>query len=48
MANPGQGRIERRLTAIPAADVAGYSRLMGATRRVRLASSKSIALPLIL
>jgi adenylate cyclase len=29
MATPGQGRIERRLVAILAADVAGYSRLMG-------------------
>jgi adenylate cyclase len=29
MATPGQDRIERRLTAILAADVAGYSRLMG-------------------
>jgi TolB-like protein/class 3 adenylate cyclase/Tfp pilus assembly protein PilF len=30
MVTPGQGRIERRLAAILAADVAGYSRLMGA------------------
>jgi TolB-like protein/Tfp pilus assembly protein PilF len=30
MATPGQSRIERRLAAILAADVAGYSRLMGA------------------
>ena len=31
MATPGQqGRIERRLAAILAADIAGYSRLMGA------------------
>ncbi len=30
MAAEGQGRIERRLAAILAADVAGYSRLMGA------------------
>jgi adenylate cyclase len=29
MATPGQGRIERRLAAIMAADVAGYSRLTG-------------------
>jgi class 3 adenylate cyclase len=29
VATPGQGRIERRLAAILAADVAGYSRLMG-------------------
>src|SRR5215218_846934 len=30
MATPEQGRIERRLAAILAADIAGYSRLMGA------------------
>src|SRR5438552_625446 len=30
MATPGQDRIERRLAAILAADVAGYRRLMGA------------------
>ncbi|MCK1626870.1 adenylate/guanylate cyclase domain-containing protein [Bradyrhizobium sp. 147] len=30
MANPEQGRIERRLAAILTADIAGYSRLMGA------------------
>jgi adenylate cyclase len=29
MAIPGQGRVERRLAAILAADVAGYSRLTG-------------------
>jgi adenylate cyclase len=29
MGTPGQSRIERRLTAILAADIAGYSRLMG-------------------
>ena len=29
MAIPGQGRVERRLVAILAADVAGYSRLTG-------------------
>jgi class 3 adenylate cyclase len=29
MGTPGQSRIERRLTAIMAADIAGYSRLMG-------------------
>jgi class 3 adenylate cyclase len=29
MANPGQGHSERKLAAILAADVAGYSRLMG-------------------
>ena len=31
----GQGRVERRLAAILAADVAGYSRLIEATRRGR-------------
>ena len=36
MAIPGQGRVERRLVAILAADVAGYSRLMG-TDEVRTA-----------
>jgi len=30
MAIPAQGRVERRLAAILAADVAGHSRLMGA------------------
>ena len=30
MTKPGQGHTERRLAAILAADVAGYSRLMGA------------------
>jgi class 3 adenylate cyclase len=29
MATPGQDRVERRLAAILAADVAGYSRLTG-------------------
>jgi TolB-like protein/tetratricopeptide (TPR) repeat protein len=29
MGTPNQGRVERRLTAILAADIAGYSRLMG-------------------
>ena len=32
MATSGQGRIERRLAAILAADVAGYSRLTGMAR----------------
>src|SRR5438067_2814139 len=32
MATPGQDRIERRLAAILAADVAGYRRLMGADK----------------
>ncbi len=30
MATPGQGRIEHRLAAILAANIAGYRRLMGA------------------
>ena len=30
-----QGRAERRLAAILAADVVGYSRLMGVTKRAR-------------
>ena len=30
-----EARVERRLAAILAADVAGYSRLMGATRKAR-------------
>ena len=30
MATPAQGRVERRLAAILAADIAGYSRLVGA------------------
>ena len=33
MATPGQGRIERRLAAVLAADVAAYSPLMGADQR---------------
>ncbi|HYS46095.1 MAG TPA: hypothetical protein VEM35_06635 [Rhizomicrobium sp.] len=36
MATQGQGRIERRLAAILAADVAGYSRMMGASSARRL------------
>src|SRR5260370_1745466 len=40
MAPPGQGRIERRLAAILAADVAGYSRLMGADEEGTLARLK--------
>jgi len=31
----GEERVERRLTAILAADVAGYSRLMGADEKAR-------------
>ncbi len=46
-ATPGQDRVERRLAAILAADVAGYSRLMGADGRARLGFSASIAAPFI-
>src|SRR6266481_7336283 len=43
MAAPGQqGRIERRLAAILAADVAGYSRLMGADEEGTLARLRTI------
>jgi class 3 adenylate cyclase len=35
--------MERKLAAILAADVVGYSRLMGATRKVRLTISRRIA-----
>src|SRR3989441_3953399 len=41
MATPGQDRVERRLTAILAADVAGYSRLMGANEEGTLAQLKA-------
>src|SRR5260370_40937547 len=42
MAAPGQqGRIERRLAAILAAEVAGYSRLMGADEEGTLAQLKA-------
>jgi len=37
----GEGRVERRLAAILAADVAGYSRLMGADEVGTLAALKS-------
>jgi adenylate cyclase len=37
----GQDRIERRLAAILAADVAGYSRLMGADEEGTLAQQRS-------
>src|SRR5438045_9785105 len=37
MATPRQGGVERRLAAILAADVAGYSRLMGADEEGTLA-----------
>jgi adenylate cyclase len=36
------GRVERRLAAILAADVAGYSRLMGADEEGTLAALKAI------
>jgi hypothetical protein len=36
-------RVERKLAAILAADVAGYSRLMGATRRGRTNASRRIS-----
>jgi hypothetical protein len=35
--------LERRLAAILAADVAGYSRLMGATRKGRMNGSRRIS-----
>jgi TolB-like protein/Tfp pilus assembly protein PilF len=41
MAIPGQDRAERRLAAILAADVAGYSRLMGADEEGTLAQLKA-------
>ena len=40
-------RVERRLTAILAADVAGYSRLMGADEEGTLATLKAIRRELI-
>jgi class 3 adenylate cyclase len=41
MTTPGEHRIERRLAAILAADVAGYSRLMGADEEGTLAQLKA-------
>jgi adenylate cyclase len=41
MATPGEDRIERRLAAILAADVAGYSRLMGTDEEGTLAQLKA-------
>jgi len=41
MASPGQDRVERRLAAILAADVAGYSRHMGADEEGTLAQLKT-------
>ena len=40
-------RVERRLTAILAADVAGYSRLMGADEEGTLAKFKAHRLALV-
>src|SRR5882672_5769439 len=40
--NSGRERVERRLAAILAADVAGYSRLMGADEEGTLAALKAI------
>ena len=40
------GRVERRLAAILAADVAGYSRLMGADEEGTLARLKALREPL--
>ena len=37
------GRVERKLAAILAADVAGYSRLMGADEEGTLAALKAVA-----
>src|ERR1700720_4250150 len=43
----GQGRVERRLAAILAADVAGYSRLMGADEEGTLERLKTLRRELI-
>jgi adenylate cyclase len=40
--NSGRERVERRLAAILAADVAGYSRLMGTDEEGTLAALKAI------
>ncbi len=49
MATPAQGRVERRLAAILAADIAGYSRLVGAdevrTARVLRSTAPDWRLP---
>jgi len=42
MKTEGRERVERRLTAILAADVVGYSRLMGADEEGTLAALKAI------
>jgi class 3 adenylate cyclase len=41
MATPGQDRVERRLAAILAADVAGYGRLSGVDEEGTLARTSS-------
>ena len=40
--NPGRERVERRLAAVLAADVAGYSRLMGADEEGTLERLKAL------
>jgi adenylate cyclase len=40
--NPGRERVERRLAAILAADVAGYSRLMGENEEGPLAALRAV------
>ena len=40
-------RVERKLAAIPAADIAGYSRLMGADEKAILARLKALRTELI-
>src|SRR5437762_7302599 len=42
MSTGGRNRVERRLAAILAADVAGYSRLMGADEEGTLAALRSL------
>jgi adenylate cyclase len=45
MTTQGQGRIERRLAAILAADIAGYSRLMGTDEAGTAAVSGPVTQP---
>jgi len=40
--NSGRGRVERRLAAVLAADIAGYSRLMGEDEEGTLVALKAI------
>src|SRR5260370_39312565 len=47
MKTEGRERVERRLAAILAADVAGYSRLMGADEEGTLAALKALRRELI-